>query len=225
VQTTNSAPILILKTKPAADNTTTPYPTIRGVVPLSVRFNLCPSDDVDQIYGPTGVQDPRGDSLNWQFNFGDFNSVLPVNPVTGKPQWDIDQFCRVDHVYASPGTFTAMVAVTDKHQEDQLSRGVAALARTTTFVTINAFPIAPPEPTTPPPVIVTFTVTGGCGWTLTWTTQNATSVSIVDSASNPVGTFGPNGSTASSSGTGTFKLTAIGPGGSVSSTKTGPICE
>src|SRR5262245_39928597 len=74
---TNSAPILVLKTVPAMDKSTTPYPTIQGVMPFSVRFNLCPSDDVDQIYGPTGVQDPRGDTLDWQFNYGDTGSFPP----------------------------------------------------------------------------------------------------------------------------------------------------
>src|SRR5262245_6409014 len=137
----NSAPILILKTKPAADKTTTPYWTISGVMPLTVRFNLCPSDDVDQVYGPTGIQDPRFDTLNWQFNFGDPTTVPPspdhFNKVTGKPQFDMDQTCRVDHVYERAGSFLAMVAVTDKHQEDQLSRGVTALARTTQFIRIN----------------------------------------------------------------------------------------
>jgi hypothetical protein len=208
------------------DRSTTPYPTISGPAPLSVRFNLCQSDDVDQVYLPDGTQDPRGDTLNWEFNFGDTTTAPPspplFNPVTGKPQWDVDQFCRQDHVYQNPGTFTAMVAVTDKHQEDQLSRGVTALARTTQFITINALPIAPPPPGAP---TIQASISGSCTYSISWTTANATSITIKN-GSTLVGTFAPNGSTTvnSFSLASFFTLTATGPGGTASTVVAGALC-
>ena len=208
----NSAPILILKTKPVADQRTLPYPTIQGVVPLSVRFNLCPSDDVDQIFLPNGDQDPRGDSLNWQFNYGDYNSRQPAFTPSGAFNPDIDQTCRVDHVYDKAGSYVATLSVTDKHVDDQ-SRGVSALSRTTTRVTVNVFPVAPPSDG---PSILSFTVSGACPHVLVWTTNNATSVTI----SGIGGTFPPNGSTTSFNNG--FTLTATGPGGTASLTLGGP---
>src|SRR5262245_17221388 len=85
VRAANAAPALKLKTRPAADPTTQPYPTIRGVAPLNVLFNLCPSEDADP-----------GDSLNWQFNFGDRG---PSTTPSGQFSPDADQTCRVEHVY------------------------------------------------------------------------------------------------------------------------------
>jgi len=84
---------------------------------------LCRSDDPDQ-----------GDSLNWQYNFGDsgrnpFNADGSFNP-------DADHVCRVEHTYAE-GTYTAWVSVTDKHLEDQ-SKGVAGLARRSQAFTVRA---------------------------------------------------------------------------------------
>lgn len=130
----NAAPNLFLKTRPAADNSTLPYPTISGLAPLTVNFNLCNSDDSDQ-----------GDSINWQFNFGDsgkaaFNPDGTFNP-------DFDHFCRVEHVYGE-GTYIATLSVTDKHLEDQ-SRGAVALARTTRRLTIVAGRLPEPTPSAP----------------------------------------------------------------------------
>src|SRR5262245_10336664 len=67
VRATNAAPSLVLRTVPALNTTTQPYPSVQGVVPFSVRFNLCPSGDSD-----------NSDSLNWQFNFGDTDSKTPA---------------------------------------------------------------------------------------------------------------------------------------------------
>jgi len=139
----NAAPNLNLKTKPVADRTGT-IPTITGLAPLSVRFNLCPSDDADQVLGPDGRELPSGDSLNWQFNFGDPNryAIGPTgvpspdpafDPITGAFRPDFDHFCRVDHVYEDEGTYIATVSVTDKHQDDQ---DAGALARRTERVKV-----------------------------------------------------------------------------------------
>jgi len=201
--------------------TTLPYPTVSGVIPLNVRFNLCPSDDPDMIHLPDGTLDPRGDSLNWQFNFGDYQAKPAFDPITGQFNPDFDHFCRVEHVYEKAGTFVATLSVTDKHVEDQ-GKGVSGLARSTVRVTVNAFPVAPPEP--PPasavPVILTFTATGGCPADLAWTTSNATSASI----SPLVGAVPPNGSTSADFGTNAVSctLTAIGPGGTATKTITCP---
>jgi hypothetical protein len=141
----NATPNLNLKTKPVADRTGA-IPTITGQAPLSVRFNLCTSDDADQVLGPDGRELPNGDSLNWQFNFGDPNRYaigptgIPApdpafDPITGAFRPDFDRFCRVDHVYEDEGIYIATVSVTDKHQEDQ---GAGALARRSERVRIVA---------------------------------------------------------------------------------------
>ncbi len=122
VKAQNVPPILIVNTTPVADNKTTP-PTISGPPPLTVTFGLCKSDDSD-----------AGDSINWQFNFGDsgrkpFNADGSFNP-------DTDHECRVEHTYRE-GTWTAWVSVTDKHLEDQ-SHGVTSLARRSQSFLIKA---------------------------------------------------------------------------------------
>jgi hypothetical protein len=148
----NATPNLNLKTKPVADRTGA-VPTITGLAPLSVRFNLCTSDDPDQIIGPDGRELPNGDSLNWQFNFGDPNQYaigptgIPApdpafDPDTGAFRPDFDHFCRVDHVYEDEGIYIATVSVTDKHQDDQ---DAGALARRTERVRIVV--LGEPTPT------------------------------------------------------------------------------
>jgi hypothetical protein len=132
----NSPPNLIWRSVPVADMTTVPYPTITGVAPFKVTLNLCPSDDPDMIHLPDGTLDPKGDSLNWQFYFGD-TQPAPVRP-------DFEQYCRVEHTYAL-GQYVATLVVTDKHQEDQGNR-VGQLARREQKVTINSLPLAPPSP-------------------------------------------------------------------------------
>ena len=98
----NATPNLNLKTKPVADRTGE-IPTITGLAPLSVRFNLCTSDDADQVLDPNGRELPNGDSLNWQFNFGDPNryAIGPMgipspdpafDPITGAFRPDFDHF-------------------------------------------------------------------------------------------------------------------------------------
>src|SRR5580765_1803017 len=62
---TNHVPEIFLKTTPSADATTLPYPTITGVVPFDVRFNLCVSSDPDTVVLPSGDFDPNGDLVNW----------------------------------------------------------------------------------------------------------------------------------------------------------------
>jgi hypothetical protein len=134
----NVPPNLVVRTTPAADYSTNP-PTISGAPPLDVFFGLCQSDDPDQ-----------GDSLNWQYNFGDsgrkpFNDDGSFNP-------DTDHACRTEHTYAE-GTYTAWVSVTDKHLEDQ-SKGVRSLARRSQAFTIKAeFPRTPPAPPSVPAVL------------------------------------------------------------------------
>jgi hypothetical protein len=129
VRASNLAPILRYRTTPASAPGS-PNPVVSGQAPLIVTFNLCQSEDPDP-----------GDSLNWQFNFGDtprpaFNPDGSFNP-------DFDQFCRIDHTY-SAGTYVATLSVTDKHAEDQ-SKGVSSLARATQRLTIQAMAPAPAE--------------------------------------------------------------------------------
>jgi hypothetical protein len=217
-RTANSSPILVVRTTPVANNATVPYPTVSGLVPLTVRFNLCRSDDPEQILLPNGTFDPTGDTITWQFHFGD--SDRPAFNPNGTFNPDFEHFCRVDHVYYRPGSYTATLSVTDKHMEDQ-SRGVSALARVTTRLTIEALLPPPPSPASPtptpasPPVILTFTQSWGCfppGYTLTWTTSGATSASI----DKGVGAVAVNGSRFLASppfNDDTYTLTVTGAGG------------
>jgi hypothetical protein len=117
----NRPPVLVLRTTPAADTTTSPFPTISGPAPLTVRFNLCRSIDPD-----------GGDSLNWQFDFGDGESAA--------------RDCRAEHTYRE-GSFVATVAVTDKHLDDQ---SVSALARTVQQITVDASVDRPSAPAPAP---------------------------------------------------------------------------
>jgi len=140
----NAPPNLVWKTQPAADDSTVP-PTISGPAPLDVKFNLCNSDDPDMSL-PNGSPDPNGDSLNWQFNFGDdgapaFNPDGTFNP-------DFDHFCRVQHTYGE-GTFIATLSVTDKHLESE-SHGVTAMARRSQLVKIVASADRAPTPAPTP---------------------------------------------------------------------------
>jgi hypothetical protein len=143
----NHVPVMQLKTTPAADETTTPYPTITGSAPLTVRFNLCQSSDADQ-----NLTNPeQGDTLNWQFSFGD---AAPAFNQDGSFHPDYERFCRVEHTYDT-GRYTATVSVTDKHLRDE-SSDVTALARVTQSLTIVALGhVAPALPgcafTTLPP--------------------------------------------------------------------------
>jgi len=129
-QTANSPPTLELRTQPPwapAD----PLPIVSGRAPLEVRFNLCRSSDPDQAPDPTSSE---GDSLNWQFHFGDDGSS-PWNP-DGTFHANVGHMCRTSHTYDSPGKYTATVSVTDKHLEDQ-GGDVARLARVTQQLTID----------------------------------------------------------------------------------------
>jgi hypothetical protein len=221
-----SPPNLVLRTVPPLDSSTHPYPTVTGIVPLSVRFNLCNSDDPGMIFLPDGTLDPQGDSLNWQFHFGD--SGLPAFRPDGTFAPDFDHFCRVEHVYTAPGYYTATLRVTDKRLTDQ-GRTVAALACTNTKLTIEVLPSPAPSPAptpvatpAPAPVITSFTDSWGCfpeGWTLTWTTTGATSASI----DNGVGAVAVNGSRLLPKllfAAGDYELTATGAGGTVTRTIT-----
>jgi len=128
----NAAPRLELRTSPAANYALNP-PLIEGPAPLTVVFNLCRSDDPDFVFLPDGTQDPRGDTLNWQFHFGD--SGAPAFKSDGSFNPDAEHQCRVDHTYGE-GDYVATVSVTDKHLEDQ-GRDVVGLARATTQVAIR----------------------------------------------------------------------------------------
>jgi len=131
----NNPPHIVLKTTPVADPSTSPLPTIRGRAPLTVKFNLCNSGDPDQIILPDGSQDPSGDTLNWQFNFGD--GERPAFNADGTFNADFAGFCRIEHTYERDGTYVATLSVTDKHLEDQGRGEVSALARDTARVTIQ----------------------------------------------------------------------------------------
>ncbi len=146
VRGANAPPRLVLKTSPPLDSSVTP-PTLSGAAPFTVRLNLCQSDDAD-----------AGDSLNWQFHFGDSGSS-PYG-LDGVFRPDFDHFCRAEHTYRE-GTWTATLSVTDKHLEDQ-DRGVAVLARTTTQIRIVAFAAPPgaPAPGSSGPSSQTFDYTG-----------------------------------------------------------------
>jgi hypothetical protein len=147
--TQGTPPTLVWKTKPEADRSTDP-PTVTGGAPLEVTFNLCGSDDPDMTL-PDGSRNPNGDSINWQFDFGDddtpaFNEDGTFNP-------DFDRFCRTKHTYAA-GTYIATLAVTDKHLDDQ-SDGVSAMARRVQLVRIvaSAEQVSDPAPApTPTPL-------------------------------------------------------------------------
>jgi hypothetical protein len=120
---------MVLKTTPRLDESTIP-PTMRGVAPLTARFNLCESSDPEQ-----NLENPEeGDSLNWQFHFGD--SDTPPFAADGTFNPDAEHFCRTEHIYAE-GTYTATVSVTDKHLEDQAS-DVSAAARVTREIRVEA---------------------------------------------------------------------------------------
>jgi hypothetical protein len=156
----NLPPNFVLRTTPPADPSTSPFPTITGEAPLLVRFNLCRSDDPDE-----------GDSLNYQFSFGD-SGRPPFNP-DGTFAPDFDHFCRTEHVYEALGTYTATVSLTDKHLEDQ-SQQVVSLARRTQSLTIVVVPPRPPgqgggpppapgptPPPAPPRLVITIVANAG----------------------------------------------------------------
>ena len=117
----NDPPTMVLRTTPPVDPE---RGAVSGPAPLTVRFNVCRSSDPDD-----------GDTLNYQFNFGD--SGGPAFNPDGTFNADFDHFCRTEHIYRSPGTYTATVSVTDKNLSDQ-GRDVSALARQTQTVMIVA---------------------------------------------------------------------------------------
>jgi len=123
----NATPNLVLRTQPPAAPGN-PYALITGKAPLEVKFNLCKSDDPDQ----TGDPEEEGDSLNWQFHFGD-DGTEPFNP-DGSFNANFARVCRTSHTYAE-GSYIATVSVTDKHLEDQ-GRDVSGLARVVEQVAI-----------------------------------------------------------------------------------------
>jgi plastocyanin len=129
----NLPPIPVLRTTPPI-NASTGVATVSGDAPLSVKFNLCRSEDLDEA-----------DTLNYQFHFGD--SGRPAFDDAGAFVPDFDHFCRTEHVYERPGDYTATVSVTDKHLDDQ-GHEVVAFARRTLSVTIV---VAVPQPPTPKP--------------------------------------------------------------------------
>jgi len=166
----NAPPSLKLKTVPAVDRTGA-VATITGVAPLSVHLNLCPSDDPDQVILPDGSQSPAGDTLNWQFNFGDparytigptgIPSPDPAfDPATGRFRPDSEHFCRAAHVYEEEGIYIATVSVTDEHLEDQ---GAGILARRTERVRVVA--LGEPSADCIPPTVATISSPPGCSGT------------------------------------------------------------
>jgi hypothetical protein len=144
VSASNASPFLKLKTRPRAVSDD-PYPVVTGVAPLTVSFNLCESGDADLAT----EENPDGDSLNWQFHFGDDDTPAVDEDGTFNPHFE--HFCRTEHTYAERGSYVATVSVTDKHLEDQ-AREVSATARVTERVTVV---VVTDEPTGP------YTYTGG----------------------------------------------------------------
>ena len=127
VSALNDPPKMVLRTTPAAVPGD-PYPVVSVGDPFTVKFNLCGSSDPDE-----NEQNPElGDSLNWQFHFGD-SGTEAFNP-DGTFNADSSRFCRAEHSYAA-GTYVATVSVTDKHLEDQ-GNEAAGLARVTQRLTI-----------------------------------------------------------------------------------------
>jgi hypothetical protein len=125
----NSPPALVFKTTPPAVPGN-PHPVVSGDAPLTVKFNLCGSSDPEQ-----DPEDPsEGDTLNWQFHFGD-SGTDAFNP-DGTFNADFARSCRTEHTY-SAGRYVATVSVTDKHLEDQGGE-VAGQARMTQRLTIVA---------------------------------------------------------------------------------------
>jgi hypothetical protein len=119
--------------------------------------------------------------------------------------------CRLEHVYASAGSFACVVELSDQHLEDQ----ARAMAKKTESFTVEVSRL-------PEPVVATFTATpatidlGGSS-TLAWTASEATSCAI----DNGVGQVLCDGSTPVSPGaTTTYTLTATGPGGKGTGTAT-----
>jgi len=147
----NQPPVLRLKTVPEADKTGAVW-TLAGEAPFTVKLNLCTSGDPDMIFNPDGTLSPRGDQINWQFNFGEPLNYGVGSDGTPSPdpafrdgtfRTDFGGFCRVEHTYETPGTYIATVSVTDQHLEDQ-SGGVRALARQTQRVKVVALSDEPP---------------------------------------------------------------------------------
>ena len=164
VSAQNEPPRIVLRTTPSVDPE---RGGVYGAPPLNVTFNVCRSDDPD----------PQ-DTLNYQFNFGD--SGRPAFNRDGTFNADFDHFCRVEHTYRSPGTYTATVSVTDKHLEDQ-GRDVAGLARRTETVTIVVARPGKGTLTIAKAGTGTGTVTGNginCGPTCSSTLQLGTDVSL-----------------------------------------------
>jgi PKD domain len=87
--------------------------------------------------GLEGSAHPPGDSLYWQFHFGD-DGTQPFRS-DGTFDANFARFCRTEHTYTSSGSYVATVSVTDKHLEDQ-SRSVSGLARVTQRLTILVGP-------------------------------------------------------------------------------------
>jgi hypothetical protein len=125
----NASPVLTLHTHP---------PAVNGKVWTTglVTFNLCDSTDPDQ--NPDHPE--LGDTLNWQFHFGD--SGTPAFNPDGTFNADVGHVCRTEHTYVE-GRYTATVTVTDQHLEDQ-GHDVSSLARTTQTITVIASSEPPP---------------------------------------------------------------------------------
>jgi subtilisin-like proprotein convertase family protein len=127
VEALNAAPSMVLRTRPVAAPGS-PYPVIRGAAPFAVHFNLCDSSDPDR------TSSGEGDSLNWQFHFGDDGT--PPFRADGTFNPHSEHFCRADHVFERQGSYTVTVSVTDKHLEDQ-ANDVSASARVTERLTVE----------------------------------------------------------------------------------------
>jgi hypothetical protein len=128
----NSPPAIVVKTQPVAVPGD-PYPVVEGPAPLTIRFNLCRSSDPDQDVPDDNPTAGEGDSINWQFHFGD-DGTEPFAP-DGTFNANFARFCRTEHTY-SEGRYVATLSVTDKHLEDQSRLG--SLARVTERIAVVA---------------------------------------------------------------------------------------
>jgi len=139
----NTRPVLVLRTEPPLSDTagSSGRRFVAGAATLQegredeglllpVRFKLCASKDSDE-----------GDSLNWQYHWGD-DGTDPFPPPATHPSPTFNSNfageCRATHDY-TVGTWTATLSVTDKHQDDN---EVVGLKRDTIQVDIIALDVS-----------------------------------------------------------------------------------
>jgi hypothetical protein len=104
---------------------------------LPVNFNLCASSDPDENVADDLPTAGEGDTLNYQFHWGDGPPEYELPPVVnpdGTFRSDFAGECSASHNYYQ-GNYVATLSVTDRHQEDNQ---VTSLAREVVEVDIIA---------------------------------------------------------------------------------------